>query len=688
MLDETNPHDQLPTVEEVTGRSSRDERNYASRRKSWCKGIRLVLCVSLFALVGIAIAVIVALNLNSQPPQSMGVLEVKDVMALIDNTSASLALEDKNSPQYQAAEWVANLDEASLGLPRSEKDKFALLQRYYVAVFAIALDFSRWRYDFSFFSPGSVCSWNWRVRIGESRTYLGVLCNQRGEVDAILLPENRLAGEFPDEISNLSNLRLLWLSGNRINGTLPTNMQSLTNMTGINVGGNKLSGSIPAWLSKLTKLEHLHMQGNKLENSIPSELGDLSTLTYLDLKQNDLSGKLPVELGSLSNLVRLDLGYNDLSGDFPSWFDNSMTKLGMLRLSNNKLKGSLPDTLGSMTSLRALFLDDNQFTGDVGPINQLTTLRSLFIEDNFFEGDIESLMENAKDLQILDASDNLLHGSIPENLFSGKELLVLDLHANFLDGSLPRSIPAGLPLEFLSLHENDLEGEIPWEAMSNWTSLQHLDLSSNAFTGPMVTSNITQMNQLIYLFLANNTGFDEGSIPDELNALTNLKELSLKSTRRTGVIPSWIGDLRRLLLLDIDSNNLTGSIPEQIGKLFFLQFLLLNRNNLDGDLPADILSRLPFLTMLLLDQNNITGSASELCAGDKIATNLQEFVADCGNGFTCPCCTLCCEDDNCNDGDFLSPYEPIWEDAYIRNYWNFTDDESSKVFQPFFFYGL
>lgn len=187
MLDEMNPHDQLPSVEEVTGRSSRDERNYAPGRKSWCKGLRLILCVSLFAFVGIGIAVIVALNLNSQPSQSMGGLGVEDVMALIDNASASLALEDKNSPQYKAAEWVANLDDASLGLPRSEKDKFALLQRYYVAVFAIALDFSRWRYGFSFFSPGSVCSWNWRVRVGDSRIYLGVLCNQQGEVDAILL---------------------------------------------------------------------------------------------------------------------------------------------------------------------------------------------------------------------------------------------------------------------------------------------------------------------------------------------------------------------------------------------------------------------------------------------------------------------------------------------------------------------
>mmetsp|Transcript_24717 Transcript_24717/g.36595 ORF Transcript_24717/g.36595 Transcript_24717/m.36595 type:complete len:687 (-) Transcript_24717:111-2171(-) len=670
-FDEEHPHDQLPTVAEVTGRSIRDQSNNMNR-KSWWKGKRFIVCISLFLFVGIGVAIIVGININPTR-EDRG----EEVIAFLNKYSESI-IDDENSPQYQAAMWIANIDDAFLS--PSSRNTATFLQRYYLAVFAFALDIERWRWPYQFLSSRDVCDWNVRVLFNGDITRFGVLCNRYQEVESIILPNNNLAGELPDEISYLSKLDFLALSSDRISGTLPDNMQLLTHMSAFFLSGNFLTGTVPSWLSKWTKLDYLNMEGNFFESSIPTELGELSLLKYLDFEGNKLSGELPVELKSLSNLEFLDLGYNRLNGELPSWLDESMTKMTWLRLSNNDFQGSLSESLGKISNLRAIFLDDNQFTGDVTPLNQLTNLEYIFIEDNFFEGDILTFMENSKKLRMIDASDNMIFGSIPEHLMTREELVVLDLHANKLDGSLPSMIPLGLPLEFLSLHENMLNGEIPWASFSNLTSLAHLDLSSNTFTGGMVTDDIGQMDQLTYLFLANNTDLNQGPIPEALNALTKLEELSLKQTMRTGVIPTWIGKLNKLLLLDLDRNDLSGNIPEEIANISSLQFLLLNRNKLDGDVPTKVLSQLSFLKMLLINQNNFSGSALELCMGDNLARNLQTFTADCDNGFTCPCCTLCCTDDDCNDGNLLTAYEPIWENGYTRTYWNFTNDQGGLYF--------
>ena len=81
------------------------------------------------------------------------------------------------------------------------------------------------------------------------------------------------------------------------------------------------------------------------------------------------------------------------------------------------------------------------------------------------------------------------------------------------------------------------------------------------------------------------------------------------------------------------------------------------------------------VAMLLLDNNTITGDTAPACG----LKNLQVFVADCGGAapeVDCPCCSECCQDDGpiCNDGDLLARFDPIWEDAYQREDYQFADD--------------
>ena len=117
--------------------------------------------------------------------------------------------------------------------------------------------------------------------------------------------------------------------------------------------GNRLSGDIPSQLGNLTNLEVLWLLRNALTGPIPAELGNLANLYRLDLSSNALTGPIPAELGNLANLWDLDLSSNQLTGAIPVELGN-LTKLrenyrGSLFLSDNPLSGCIPAGLREVT---------------------------------------------------------------------------------------------------------------------------------------------------------------------------------------------------------------------------------------------------------------------------------------------------------------------------------------------------
>ena len=58
-----------------------------------------------------------------------------------------------------------------------------------------------------------------------------------------------------------------------------------------------------------------------------------------------------------------------------------------------------------------------------------------------------------------------------------------------------------------------------------------------------------------------------GTIPDEIGNLTELKQLGLKSNNFNGGIPKRIGELTNLTQLSLGNNLLNGSLPESLGNL-------------------------------------------------------------------------------------------------------------------------
>ena len=129
---------------------------------------------------------------------------------------------------------------------------------------------------------------------------------------------NRLRGEIPPEIGNLSNLEELTLWRNQLSGPIPPEIGNLANLGELNLSENQLSGSIPPELGNLANLETLWLSYNQLSGAIPASLGNLVNLERLWLNDNQLSGPIPAELGQLTFLEYLSLGGNQLTGCLPA----------------------------------------------------------------------------------------------------------------------------------------------------------------------------------------------------------------------------------------------------------------------------------------------------------------------------------------------------------------------------------
>ncbi|KAL4593914.1 hypothetical protein ACB092_M006800 [Castanea dentata] len=89
-------------------------------------------------------------------------------------------------------------------------------------------------------------------------------------------------------------------------------------MRSIDLSSNKLIGEIPAEIFNLTELKTLNLAGNMLTGLIPKEIGGLKQIESLDLSRNQLFGSIPASIADLNFLSFLNLSYNKLSGRIPT----------------------------------------------------------------------------------------------------------------------------------------------------------------------------------------------------------------------------------------------------------------------------------------------------------------------------------------------------------------------------------
>ena len=99
----------------------------------------------------------------------------------------------------------------------------------------------------------------------------------------------------------------------------------LAYMSGIDLSNNKLKGNIPYELGNLTRIQTLNLSHNDLIGQIPDSFSKLVQTESLDLSFNKLSGEIPSKLNILTSLEVFSVAHNNLSGPIPEWTNQFAT---------------------------------------------------------------------------------------------------------------------------------------------------------------------------------------------------------------------------------------------------------------------------------------------------------------------------------------------------------------------------
>ncbi|KAJ4978059.1 hypothetical protein NE237_008839 [Protea cynaroides] len=251
---------------------------------------------------------------------------------------------------------------------------------------------------------------------------------------------NRLRGELPDSIANLSSqLSIFTMGSNLIHGNIPEGIGNLVSLTLLGMEGNMFSGSIPAALGKLKSLQKLHLNYNRLSGLIPSSLGNLTKLIAIFMEENTLGGNIPSSLGNCQNLLQLNLSSNNLNGTLPKEVIGISSFSISFAVSHNSLTGSLPVEVGNLQNLVELEVSDNNLSDEIpNTLASCVSLQRLYMAGNSFQGSFPPSFEALRALQEVDLSRNKLSGVIPQYLGHFSSLKKLNLSFNGFEGEVPK----------------------------------------------------------------------------------------------------------------------------------------------------------------------------------------------------------------------------------------------------------
>jgi Leucine-rich repeat (LRR) protein len=137
----------------------------------------------------------------------------------------------------------------------------------------------------------------------------------------------------------------------------------------------------------------------------------------------------------------------------------------------------------------------------------------------------------------------------------------------------------------LRLSRRGLQGAFPQEILA-LSELRELDLSHNALEGG-IPANLAALSRLERLNLSHNRF--SGAVPEELLcAFPHLRFLDLSRNNLSGPIPRCLTTLQRLETANLAVNRFSGSIPAELGRMSSLTELRLHDNALSGGLPAEL----------------------------------------------------------------------------------------------------
>ncbi|CAB9531020.1 Leucine Rich Repeat [Seminavis robusta] len=500
-------------------------------------------------------------------------LQLEDFPA---STAQILAGGDQSAPQVRAYQWL--LQDPYL----SNYPKWQQFQRMALATLYYATSGEQWK------GPAAT---SWLSYDGSECQFYSQACDSHGHVRRLFLSDSGLDGTLPPELFWLTSLQQIQLFDNpQLRGPIPTLIGRLTDLQVLwlqrcgfsstytmepaipsEIGrlgssllymdvshnplghaadsngssNNDLNGAtlrdypgsshynnndIPTEIGLLTRLQELILTGSRLVGTLPSEIGNLGQLQYsLQVSQNGLSGTLPLEFSRLSLLENFFADNNHVSGHLPAL---EMKSLKILDLSNNHLEGSLP-AFTLMDGLEELWLFDNLLSGAIGVLP--TSLVSLDLSMNQLTR-LPLELGSLSNLNGLWVYSNSIFGTIPASLGQlHANLLQLSLFGNRLSGTIPTELESLTRLRGLWLDDCNLVGTIP-ENLLALTSLVALHLYDNRRLQGTIPRSPSQTYYAMAELFLHNTAIS-GTVPAELERLTNLQRVTLHKTFLSSEVP-------------------------------------------------------------------------------------------------------------------------------------------------------
>ncbi|KAG7583853.1 Leucine-rich repeat [Arabidopsis suecica] len=321
----------------------------------------------------------------------------------------------------------------------------------------------------------------------------------------LVMEENNLTGSIPLGFGKIPRLQILSLNQNSLGSQSFGDLEflgSLTNCTQLEtlyVGENRLAGDLPTSIANLSRsLINIYLPMNHISGNIPHDIGNLVSLRSLDLGDNLLTGPLPTSIGKLSELGELSLYSNRMSREIPSSIGN-ITGLVHLYLFNNSFEGTIPPSLGNCSYLLELWIANNKLSGIIPrEIMQIPNLVTLIIEGNSLIGSLPNDVGRLQYLVLLTVGNNNLSGQLPQTLGGCLSLEVIYLQGNSFVGAIP-DIKALMGVKRVDLSNNNLSGSIP-RYLGNFPSLEYLNLSVNKFEGRVPTEGKFQNATIVSVF--------------------------------------------------------------------------------------------------------------------------------------------------------------------------------------------
>ncbi|CAH2033448.1 unnamed protein product [Thlaspi arvense] len=462
---------------------------------------------------------------------------------------------------------------------------------------------------------------NWKYGSGRgSCSWRGVSCSDDGRIVGLDLRNGGLTGTLNlVNLTALPNLLNLYLQGNDFSSSEESSGSDSASgcyLQILDLSWNSISdySMVDYVFSRCSNLVSVNLSHNKLVGKLGSAPSSCKSLTTVDLSYNILSEEIPESFIAdfPASLKFLDLTHNNLSGDFSDLNFGICGNLSFLSLSQNNISGDeFPISLSSCKYLETLNISRNNLAGKIpgGEYwGSFPNLKELSLAHNRFSGEIPpELSRLCKTLEVLDLSGNTLSGELPPQFTACVSLQNLNIGSNFLSGDFLSTVVSKIPgIAYLYAAYNNVTGSVPI-SLTNCTNLRVLDLSSNGFTGnvPSGFCSLQGSPVLERILLANN--YLSGTVPMELGKCKSLKTIDLSFNDLTGPIPNEIWTLPNVTDLVMWANNLTGRIPEGVCvKGGNLETLILNNNLLTGSIPESI-SSCTNMFWISLSSNRLTG---------------------------------------------------------------------------------